>query len=108
MEIDNLLCKHKAISEAVAFAVPDDMYGEEVRVAVVFHPNQSATPRELKSWGRSQVSAHKVPAKVSQVGFMDRTSLTTSRQFFFPEALPKTATGKLQRLSVASKMLQSA
>lgn len=30
MEVDVVLLSHRAVAEAVAFAVPDDKYGEEV------------------------------------------------------------------------------
>src|ERR1700761_8939112 len=35
IELDNVLARHPKISEAVSFAIPDEMYGQEVGVAIV-------------------------------------------------------------------------
>jgi acyl-CoA synthetase (AMP-forming)/AMP-acid ligase II len=89
IELDNVLAQHPKISEAVSFAIEDDMYGQNVGVAIVLKPDQSLTPEELIEWMATKVAKFKLPAKV-----------------FFTDIMPKTATGKIQRKNVAEAMLK--
>ena len=56
-EIDEVLLDHPAVAEAVAFAVPDEKYGEEVAAAVVLrrppHPRRSS-PTVAGDWRPSK------------------------------------------------------
>lgn len=65
IEIDHIICKHEAVSEAVSFAVPDDIYGEVVGVAVIRKADNGVTGDELKKWLRERIASHKVPSYVS-------------------------------------------
>jgi len=64
IELDNTLTRHPAVSEAVSFAIPDDMYGQEVAVAVVLKPGQRLGADELRKWMAERVAKFKVPKKV--------------------------------------------
>jgi len=64
IELDNVLARHPAVSEAVSFAIPDDMYGQEVAVAVVLKPGQKLGAEELKKWVAEKLAKFKVPKKV--------------------------------------------
>ncbi|EMC91940.1 hypothetical protein BAUCODRAFT_78982, partial [Baudoinia panamericana UAMH 10762] len=88
--LDSVLLNHSAIKEAVAFAVPDDVFGEDIGVAVVLEEHSSLSRAELVEWMRERVAEAKVP-----------------RTIWFVDHIPKTATGKLQRIAVAREMLQS-
>jgi acyl-CoA synthetase (AMP-forming)/AMP-acid ligase II len=81
-EIDEVLLRHPAVAEAVAFATPHATLGEEVAAAVVLHGQ--ASEQELLAHCRQQLAAFKVPRKLHIV-----------------EAIPRTATGKVQRRRVA-------
>jgi acyl-CoA synthetase (AMP-forming)/AMP-acid ligase II len=81
-EIDEVLLRHPAVAEAVAFGTPHDTLGEEVAAAVVL--NGAATEQDLLAYCRGQLAAFKVPRKLHIV-----------------EAIPRTATGKVQRRKVA-------
>jgi acyl-CoA synthetase (AMP-forming)/AMP-acid ligase II len=81
-EIDEVLLRHPAVAEAVAFGTPHDTLGEEVAAAVVL--NGEAGEQELLAHCRAQLAAFKVP-----------------RKLFIVEAIPRTATGKVQRRKVA-------
>ncbi|KAG4217161.1 hypothetical protein PC116_g34358, partial [Phytophthora cactorum] len=35
IELDNVLTRHPSVSEAVSFAIPDELYGQDIGVAVV-------------------------------------------------------------------------
>ena len=82
LEVDAVLSAHPAVAEAVSFGVPDVKYGEEVHAAVVLRSDVEV--EELRRHAEESLVSFKVP-KVSHVA----------------EALPKTATGKVQRRHVA-------
>lgn len=65
IELDNVLARHPAVGEAVSFAIPDEMYGQEVAVAVVRKPGASLGEEELKAWVGEKLAKFKVPKKVS-------------------------------------------
>jgi acyl-CoA synthetase (AMP-forming)/AMP-acid ligase II len=83
-EIDDVLLSHPAVAEAVAFGVAHPVWGEEVAAAVVLR--QPVSESELVGWCRDRLAAFKCPARLHIV-----------------DAIPKTATGKVQRLSVAAR-----
>jgi len=89
VELDNVVNQHEGVVEAVAFAVPDEMYGEEIGLAVVLKGGQEVEERVLKKWvGERVVAQMKVPKKV-----------------FFVEKILKTAVGKMQRYLLAKTIL---
>jgi len=91
LEVDAALLASPAVAEAVAFAAPDQKYGEEVMAAVVLKPGQKATEEEILANAKTQLGDFKVPKKL-----------------FVTESLPKTATGKIQRRFVAEHFLKPA
>jgi len=82
-EIDDVLLEHPAVAEAVAFGTPHQAWGEEVAAAVVL--KGQATEKELIAHCRERLAEFKVPRVIHIV-----------------EAIPRTATGKIQRRSVAA------
>jgi acyl-CoA synthetase (AMP-forming)/AMP-acid ligase II len=64
IELDNVLARHWAISEAVSFAIPDEMYGQEVAVAIVLKKGQKLDAEELKKWIAERLAKFKVPKQV--------------------------------------------
>lgn len=87
VEVDAAMLAHKHVKEAVAFAAPDDKYGEEVNAAVIL--KQAVEQKELEDFLGSRLASFKVP-----------------KRFFFCEDLPRTATGKIQRRIVAKHFLE--
>lgn len=81
-EIDEVLLQHPAVAEAVAFGSPHSAWGEEVAAAVVL--KSEATEKDLITFARQRLADYKVP-----------------RKLFIVERIPRTATGKIQRRSVA-------
>jgi acyl-CoA synthetase (AMP-forming)/AMP-acid ligase II len=81
-EIDEALLTHPAVVEAVCFGVPDRVYGEEVAAAVVLR--SEATEAELIAHCRASLADFKCPKVI-----------------YIVEAIPRTATGKIQRRNVA-------
>ncbi|KAL2170340.1 hypothetical protein VTG60DRAFT_4926 [Thermothelomyces hinnuleus] len=87
IELDNVLTRHPSVSEAVSFAIPDEIYGQDIGVAVVLKPGVRLSEGELKSWVAEKLAKFKIPKKV-----------------YFTDVMPKTATGKIQRRIVAETM----
>ena len=76
---------HPAVAEAVCFGIADRVYGEEVAAAVV--PRHIVTEAELIKHCGSLLADFKVP-----------------RVIYIVEAIPRTATGKVQRRIVAAEI----
>jgi fatty-acyl-CoA synthase len=83
-EIENVLCEHEAVLECAAFALTDAVWGETVAVAVVRRPGAEVTESELRGLLEARIARYKWP-----------------RRWFWSEALPKTALGKVQRQQLA-------
>jgi acyl-CoA synthetase (AMP-forming)/AMP-acid ligase II len=81
-EIDEVLLAHPAVAEAVTFGVPHPTWGEEVVAAVVLREPTSRS--ELLAYCRERLADFKRP-----------------KQIHIVEAIPRTATGKVQRRLVA-------
>ncbi|KAF2840817.1 acetyl-CoA synthetase-like protein [Patellaria atrata CBS 101060] len=89
IELDNVVAQNPAVSEAVSFAIEDELYGQDVGIAVVLKDGKKLEAEELKKWMSDKVAKFKLPKKV-----------------FFTDVMPKTATGKIQRRMVADAMLK--
>jgi acyl-CoA synthetase (AMP-forming)/AMP-acid ligase II len=84
-EIDEVLLTHPAVAEAVAFGVPHPTWGEEVEAAVVLREPRKDS--EILAYCREHLADFKCPKKLHVV-----------------DAIPRTATGKIQRLNVAAAL----
>jgi acyl-CoA synthetase (AMP-forming)/AMP-acid ligase II len=82
-EIDEVLLTHPGVAEAVSFGLPHKMWGEEVAAAVVLK-DPAATEAVLLAFCKERLAEFKRP-----------------KQIFITEAIPRTATGKIQRRVVA-------
>ncbi|WP_135466942.1 acyl--CoA ligase [Crenalkalicoccus roseus] len=87
LEVDGILSEHPAVAQALTFAIPHPMLGEEVGAAVVLREGMACTERELRDFAAKHLADFKVPRKI----------------VFLPE-IPKGATGKLQRIGLAEKL----
>ena len=87
LELEAVLLLHPEVREAVAFALPSRLYGEEPAAAVVLLQGASATPDTLRAFMAGQLAAFKLPARIVVL-----------------DALPKGATGKLQRIGMAERL----
>jgi acyl-CoA synthetase (AMP-forming)/AMP-acid ligase II len=84
-EIDDVLMQHPAVGEAVAFGAPHPVWGEEVVAAVVL--KEPVAEKDLIAFARDRLADYKVPKKL-----------------YIVDRIPTTATGKIQRRSVAEKL----
>jgi acyl-CoA synthetase (AMP-forming)/AMP-acid ligase II len=85
VEIDLALMDHPAVAQAVAFAMPHKMLGEEVAAAVVLREGMQVGERELRDFVGARLAHFKVPHKI-----------------LFLDTIPKGPTGKLQRIGLAA------
>lgn len=89
-EIEAVLYKHPAVMEAAVIGLPDERWGEEVAAFLVLKEGQSVTGKEVIAYCRERVADYKCPRKVE-----------------FVAALPKTATGKIQKLKLKEEFLKT-
>ena len=66
IELDNVIATYPAVSEAVSFAIPSEMYGQEVGVAVVAKEGKSIKEKDISDYVASKTAKFKVPKRVSQ------------------------------------------
>lgn len=81
-EIDEILLTHPAVAEAVCFGVPHKTWGEEVAAAVVLR--EKVTESDLLAFCREHLAEFRRP-----------------KHIYITDAIPRTATGKIQRRVVA-------
>ena len=86
-EIDEVLLAHPAVEQALAFALPDPLWGERVAACVVLRPGKSASSGELRRYCGENLAAFKVPD-----------------QIVFLEQIPLGPTGKPQRIGMAQRL----
>jgi len=65
IELDDVINYHPAILEAVSFAMEDELYGQDVGVAVVLKSEARLTEADLKKWMSDKVAKFKLPKRVS-------------------------------------------
>src|SRR5262245_13206774 len=85
IEVEDALHSHPAVAEVAVIGVPDEKWGETVKALVVLAPGASADERELIEHCRSRLAHYKCPTSVE-----------------LRDALPRTATGKLQKFKLRS------
>lgn len=86
-EVDDVLCQHPGVSQAVAFGVPHPTLGEDVAAAVVLRTGEQVSDEELIAFAAVRLADFKVP-----------------RQLLIVDEIPKGPTGKLQRIGLADRL----
>jgi len=94
-QIEDALAMHPSVAECAAFALPDERWGEVVAIAVVLRADyaapQEALRDELHGFLASRLAKFKLP-----------------RRWFFMDALPRTALGKVQRGELVQRSFDGA
>lgn len=81
IEVEEVINRMPQVLESACVGIPDAVLGEVVKAFVVKREGASCEVDEVKKYVMTQLEGYKVPAEVA-----------------FIESLPKTASGKLQRL----------
>ena len=84
-EVEDALLAHPDVVEAVAFAVPDDKYGETVGAVIV--ARSAVAEDALRAHCVARLAAFKVPVRIHVL-----------------DAIPKGPTGKVQRRHLAAQL----
>ncbi|CAK8995390.1 Long-chain-fatty-acid--CoA ligase (Long-chain acyl-CoA synthetase) [Durusdinium trenchii] len=91
-EVEQAIFEHPTVAEVAAIGLPHENLGETVAVAVVFKTGSSAPDaEELREHAASLLPRHMVPSDV----------------FVWKEALPRGATGKIQKRDIREEITKS-
>jgi acyl-CoA synthetase (AMP-forming)/AMP-acid ligase II len=90
-EIEAVLYGHPAIREIAVLPVPDEVFGNRLRAVISLYEGATLTREEVLSFCNQQLPSYMVPDVIE-----------------FREALPKTSTGKTDRVGLAEGSLQRA
>jgi fatty-acyl-CoA synthase len=85
-DIEAALYKHPAVVECAVIGVPHEKWGETPKALVVLRPGSAASEAELIAHCRANLAHFKCPTSIE-----------------FLDALPRTATGKLQKFVLREK-----
>ena len=88
-EVDEVLCRHPKVKEAVVVGIPMGLRGELIKAFVVLRDGEKTTTAELLDHCRKELAKFKVPKKIE-----------------FRTALPKTVIGKVLRRVLLDEELQ--
>lgn len=91
-EVENAICSHGDVAEAVVFGVADEKWGEAVTAVVVARQGRSLDAATLRLHVEHQLPRHKVPKRIE----------------VRENPLPKSSVGKLLRRAVAAEYKISA
>jgi len=83
-EIESALLSHPAVREAAAVAVPDDVVGNRIKAIVASHTRQSVKAADLQQHCATRIPRYMIPELIE-----------------FRESLPKTSTGKVDRVQLS-------
>lgn len=89
IEVEGMLYKHPKVLEAACIGIPDEKWGEVPAALVVLKAGERATEDDIIAFCRENLAHYKCPKSVS-----------------FIDALPRTATGKIQKNLLRDKFWQ--
>jgi fatty-acyl-CoA synthase len=88
-EIEEFLFTHPDVEEVAVVGVPDARYGEELAAFVRVRAGASLSEEEVRDFCRGRIAHFKIPRYVS-----------------FPDELPMTVTGKIQKFKLRDAAIE--
>lgn len=83
VEVENVLRQHPAVADACVVGLPSAEWGQQVVAVIVHKIGMTTNENALTAFCREHLAGYKIP-----------------RRFFFVNALPQTASGKVERKAV--------
>jgi long-chain acyl-CoA synthetase len=74
-EVENMLCDHPSVLEAVVFPIPDPKRGHVIGAALVLRPGEKTGEKELLNFLRMNLANFKVPQRIVIRDSLPRTSM---------------------------------
>ena len=74
-EVENVLCAHSGVAEAVVLGTPDETWGEVGRAFVVARPGAMLDEAGLRAYCRERLAGYKVPKSIAIVDDLPRNAL---------------------------------
>jgi amino acid adenylation domain-containing protein len=90
-EIESALLSHSSVKEAVAIAIPDDVVSNRIVAVVATHDGVAIKPSELQQHCATKIPKYMIPELIE-----------------FRDSLPKTSTGKLDRVQLTQDSVRAA
>jgi len=87
-EIETALLNHPGVREVAAIAIPDDIVGNRIKAVVALHAGSSLQAAELQQHCATRIPKYMIPDLIE-----------------FCDSLPKTSTGKIDRVSLVQSNL---
>ena len=84
-EIEAAILSHEAIREAAAVAIPDDEIGARIKAFVATHEGRALTSAEIQRYCAARIPQYMIPEQIE-----------------IRDSLPKTSTGKVDRVQLAT------
>jgi amino acid adenylation domain-containing protein len=84
-EIESALLSHPGVREAAAVAIPDEIVGNRIKAVIAAHAAQSLQAVELQQYCAARIPKYMIPEHIE-----------------FRESLPKTSTGKIDRVQLVT------
>ncbi len=89
VEVEAILREHPAVADCAVFGLPDAEWGERVCAAVELRPEAGFDAAAIIAFVKEQIAGYKTPRQVDRV-----------------DALPRTASGKIQRGKLRQDLLE--
>jgi fatty-acyl-CoA synthase len=89
IEVEDCVFSHPAVEEVAVIGVPSEQWGETVKALVVVAAGEQVTPDEIITYCKERMASYKAPTSVE-----------------FREAIPRTATGKIQKFKLRQEYWQ--
>jgi len=89
--VEEILYQHPDISECAVIGIDDELHGEIVAAYIVTKPGIHLSSSDVRSFCRDKLGRYQIP-----------------RKYFFIDALPKNATGKILKRELKEQKLETA